>query len=401
MALKNRANFGPEHTTTRAFTASGGQIPKHTFQPVATTATNALAPTAAHRWLKYDGSVPSPPLGGFQIVRASGQSYTPSTYWWGVLVDLVIEGTFSASDERLLGLFGSSSALYVIFSDSNTYKLRLKVGGNNYDTTTTADLGDRFGGNTNPGIRIQRDGVRSKLWVNSAGGTPEIDVADTTYPNSKLMEVRGRGASPNWGTDEQYYIAGVGHWDSAVEDDRPGYGLKHYYIIGNGNVITQYADEVSCSNADGVYQDVLPSGSRAEDATTKICALGIDTDVFEFDTATVTLSDGGWGGSMIEIRRTNIVSKTVHVDHGIDDGTNTIDIASPNIAETTWHGCATHFETAPDGGAWTQGDVDNLKLRFVSKNTNGAEDNHFFSYFEMISVDNDPPGTAARNLIIT
>lgn len=357
----------------------------------ATTTVDSHAPPSGGRWLK----VTAP--GSTTIIP--DLTVTPKAWAWFCLRGLVVEGTLSPGTNPFFLRVSEDNTADTVRTvnfeikptSSSAFVLRVTTGGGRVlraDGTVSMGVDDLHN------IRAQwgTDGS-FKVWVN---GTLDIDV--TPSDMDPIVSRRIFITSVDLGSNTIYLNGGV-LCDSDSEADRPGTAVSGDRADTDDNYAgeDEYGDETTCDSADADHEDVDLDGADQVDTSIYWCAKGANAEkqMAEMTTASPT---GDLLGIVVRgANRANAAAKTVETYYRIHDGANSQEQQNTNISVADWMGAIRVFEVAPDGGAWTSGDLASLKMGVRTIGTNTADENWAALIAEVFAIDSDPPAAAATD----
>ncbi len=383
--------FGPDKNDARLYLpGSTSQLPTGVSFP--TTTDDSAAPPQGDRWMKILDTASDLALQGIYDVTAK-------SFCWFVQRGARVRGTLTAGQtSQYLTVRVDTDTIFSIewvrVSDS-TFNWRLTRGGGRtlVATGTTA-----FSTDTTYTLRLQLDGTNATLWVD---GAQEIRVAYTRKFNKDA--VIGR-ETPSSGQQHYYSRLLLCHSDS--ESDRPDTDVEIGTLTEDGDWATEqgYGDDSNCDpgQTGAVAADIALS-SDVVVTSSFWCehASEADSQMVELTTFTFTVGKDILGAMQRCTGGANVGAKTVTTQGRIHDGTSAIEKTMHNIPGVI-HApqIAPAFPLAPDGGTWTQADVDGLKGGVSSDSGNGANDEWSALIFELVAVSADPPGRTQRSTLV-
>ncbi len=238
------------------------------------------------------------------------------------------------------------------------------------------------------------DGTNATFWV---GAVEEIKTAFTGKFNETRMNL---GGPPTSG--QQHYYSGLIMAVSDSEADRIDHtDIEILTIAEDGDWATEqgYGDNADCSGTAAVAADVALSGSDAVDTSIYWCILGGNAGKQMNETTTVTIPAGGrdiLGLHFAAVQNAFVAAKVVATFARLHDGTSSIEVELLNVAGTNFAHNAVVFTTAPDGSAFDQTDIDNLKHGIRSLSSNASNDRCAAIILEIVACSADPPPSDRR-----
>lgn len=375
--------FGPQHND-HLLEATSVALPTGWSFPAVTDG-DSVAPPQTDRWLEIEDTAGSQALG-------PPRTFAAKTYVWLCIRAFRLSGTLGiGQDQPFVTIprdpFGTFN-FHWVYASASTYNVRVTATGGFDETSGTA-----YSVDTNLAIRVQWDGTDLKVWIN---GVLEVDAAEATYPDDARLTL----GDPVAATGQEHYWSGIALTHSNSEADRPGTNVDADLLPLSGNMAAEdeYGDDGDCTTDDATYTDAQLDGSDQVDTATYWCGRAAGALKQMAETTTVTPAEELWLGLMWRGACAAFVgSKTADTYARIHDGTNAAEKQNNNITSTDWTGRIHAFPTAPDGGAWTQTDIDNLKCGVRTVGTN--DDNDFWAAMapEFFSIDSDPPGAISAN----
>jgi hypothetical protein len=168
-------------------------------------------------------------------------------------------------------------------------------------------------------------------------------------------------------------------------------------LAANGNYAgeDEYGDETTPASNDATYVDVQLDGSDQIDTSIYWQAQGADAKKQMAEMETWTPSGNLLGIQTRLSGSANLASKVTDTWTRLHDGTAAAEQQNANLDDTIFRGRHFVWPTAPDGGAWTQTDLNNLKAGVRCVDTNTANNRWAALIVEAFAVDSDPPVAAA------
>ncbi len=380
MVAVYRAGLGPTFLEVKMLATNGALFSG--MECVATTDADGASPPVTNcYWIRE--------ITTFALafeVGPGGAAVTPLGFEWPVIEAHRVEGTLSAagSEEHVcrFDMDGGGGSCILKFDplSSGTFRHHLlQVGGND-------DFGSTFDTSTNYSLRFQFDGTNIKLWVN---GVLDITIASSDKPTRFFHS----GSTLPSGVKQ--YWCGLCWRGSNDEADRPNTTLTIEGLNpASDNETADYGDQADCiTDGVGQWQDWDDDGADDSDTSIYLCELGgangIETS--ELDNLTMTTP------KLVVVRQLgadNVGGKTVSTWCRILDGDgtpNVIEIQHTNIGSLSFRGFSRAFPTAPDGGAWTQAEVNDLKAGIRTVDSNGSNDHWAMMRVEVFDLGDDPP----------
>lgn len=376
--------FGPDKNDARLYYGNAAtQLPTGVSFP--TTTADGAGPPQGDRWLKVTDAATGRDI-------TTPRTITAKTYGWLVQRGARVRGTLGAGESsQYLRVRVANDTLFVIIwvrvSDS-TFNWRLAHGTGT--PTVLATGSTAYNTDTTYSLRLQLDGTSATLWVD---GVQEVKGAYTNRLDKSGIDVR---VPPS--TGQEHYYSRLLLCQSDTETDRPDTDVEIGTLVEDGDWATEqdYGDDADCASTDAVAADVALDGSDAVDTSIYWCEEGgaAGNQMVELTTFTFTIGKDILGLTERATARANVSSKTVAVEGRIHDGTDVREESFANLPGTTFIYTVANHLLAPDGGSWTQSDVDGLKGGVSSNSSNGANDEWAAIIFEACAVSNDPPPAA-------
>lgn len=318
-----------------------------------------------------------------------------ATYRWLCLALFNWTGTLTTNNVfEFLAFVTSSGTRYLRAQATSTtaYEVALYSSGG---SELVAYAGS-FTAGTDYSIRIETNGSTLKVWMDGSLLLTYATSETLTGPMDAVTRQDGlsSGESAEW--------AGGYLRESSSEDDRPGVNVAAYRIDPTGDdTSSYYGDEGTCGDGSGTYDDWndWDAGGTADDDTAFICGVGGDNGTELSSMSTETISNVG-NCVVVQVTRekVNVGSKTVDIYYRIEDASaNSQEINTDIGFATAWSPIRVTFDVAPDGGTWTQGDIDALLMGVRTVDTNGANDMHTAMAGEIVTCDDDPPSDTVND----
>ncbi len=390
MVAEGLACFAPDKNDVRLYD-NGLTSATPTGITFPTTTDDSAAPPDTDRWLKITDSFADDVV---NITRPASATPSIKNFNWFCQRGARIRGTLgSGQTSRYMRFVTDGAAIFLaiewVYVSASTFNWRLtKASGR----TLLGDSSSAFSTDTTYALRLQLDGTNATLWVD---GAAEIQAAFT----ERLSSTSGEGIAA-WkpeNASQQHYVSGVLLSHSDTTADRPDTDVEIATLENTGDYATDqgYGDDGDCNQGvtTAVAADVSLDGSAQVDTSIYWCENAGDGDKqgVEMGTATFPVGKDPMVLSVRAVGSANIAAKTVQVSCVISDGSSTQDLGFANLAGISFVGFFQHFPTAPDTGAWTQTDLDALKISCDSFTTNGANDQWAAVIAEMCWVSADPP----------
>ncbi len=336
---------------------------------------------ASKKYFHVSGSLNAP----FRPVKASIVSVT-KTFGWPIIV-IQIQGAFPGTGNRyMVAQFGGFMDLHVICTtDTTHYKFRLYKG----TTQIGSDSSEYAVGASDRVLRATLDGVKWRLDID---GTEEISAAETSKLSSVALNLRYQGQGGATAATNDIYWRTPSLWQSNSSADRPGTAVTGEGRKPNGDMVSEYADEICGEfNNDGTYTkwDEIP-GAAVNDADFN-CGHSINNEreISDFENTTL----GALSGANCWARgKTNGDPKTTISYLQERDGSDNIqEVANAALVDETWRRMAVGFATDPNGDPWTPTRFNAAGFGIRTVDTNDGHDEWSILYVEVFDVDDDPP----------
>jgi hypothetical protein len=279
-------------------------------------------------------------------------------------------------------------------SSPSKYQMQLRYGTGGGTTLFTS--ASEFDTGTKYDFRIQWDGTNWTLWVN---GTQEGQAARTAQINNRSMS----SILTTSGSTVQHYFASGALSMSNSESDRPSSDDVEVRDLGvdtgGSESEAQWGDDGSCitGSTTAAIADVVLVSDQVTTAT-YWCEFAADTGAETVDTITYTFTSGHTigGGRWNGVLSANVASKTVTMAARIYDGATGSNVTTANLGSTDWTSRQHYYPLAPGGGAWSQTEVDGLKIGAINQGAgaNGANTRCAALIFTLAALGNDPPAAA-------
>jgi hypothetical protein len=374
--------FGPFNNQISSLLETTG-----TSFPTGWSAPSSPSPPHGTYWIKVDATASVDLDFGESVDAVSSDGYD-----WLCIRGFRLNGILSSGEDGVFITVVTTSLSpiglrWVYSSSTDKWKIQIVRSAGTGSETALGTGTTEFSTDTTYNIRLEFSGAAIKLWVN---GSLELSVAYTGNINNRRLRVHS-----DLNTGQAYFLNRVALYTSSAENDRPGTNVESDYLTFSGDTSEDdYATEADCSvgaSGDATYTkwDDWESGAP-DDGTTFNCGAGEDwSQLSALNTHTV---DGVVSGVVYRIwYAANAASKTVDNWARLGDGTNTVEVQLPNIDSEDYRSRIRVFDTAPDGGAWVQADIDNLEAGHRVVDANNAVAHISAVAAEVIAVDDDPP----------
>ena len=345
--------------------------------------------------------------GNVAATLITNKNFTPLTNVWMSCRLFHHEGQIATSADIALVRFraaGSSDEIQVHIiqsTDNDHFVIELFEGSG---VTSIGQGTKEIAVDTDFSLLIWQNGARVRCKTD--GTEDDIDVAHTGKVNQTGIQLRPAGGD-NLGAGDKLRWGPIAVHHSDAAADRPGVTVGDQVVYPDGNKEQGYGNLASCDpgQTGGAFGDVDDWASGTSDeATTLICENASEGDYFMATMTTVTVANSFTGCRFVIRNRASDTSKTANWDYTIrdNDGTpNEIRKAGPNLGSTGFSTRSMEFPLAPDGGAWSQGELDNLNAGVRSSGSNTANDEHTVFMIEVCTVDLDlPPAVDDRRRLL-
>lgn len=392
MARKLISAFGPRVDEDSMIYVQAGSVANTTV--VTATAVDAHTPTQGTYWVKL---VKTGVAALKTIVDSVG--ITAPDFSWLCIREFVYEGTNASSLGSIcacattLDLAANPLRVALKATSSTQFKVEIRRAGGGATILLTSST-TTFAKDDVHSLRIECDGTNLELWVD---GTSEGTAAYTGKIDSTFLQL---GTSD--GAGQPFYINNLATFEGTARADRPNVDVEITRTdpTGDGDTL-QFGGQASggakdCTDtAKGDWSHWNMGASDKIDTADFNCDNNNDDHIESSATANVTPGKV-LAGVMLRgaVGATN-GSKTVTTNLRISDGTSSSEVGVTNVTWTDTRAVSAAFPLAPDGGAWTQTDLDNLEIGVHSEDPGGdVEDEKWPAIWALVvSVSDDPPAT--------